>query len=84
MLTRERTKDIARTRLSSVLREDRTNLTMREMALMQLDVLAALSGYVEMEREKAAVSVEKDAGGRAMLTSTVPVVSARRRRGNAS
>ena len=81
---KERTKDVAKARLLGVLREDRTHLSVRELALMQLDVLAALSGYVEMEREKAAVSVEKDAAGRAMLTFTVPVVSARRRRGNAS
>ena len=81
MLTRERTKDIARTRLSSVLREDRTNLTMREMALMQLDVLAALSAYVEMEREQARISVVEDRkSGRIELSFTVPVRAVKRRR----
>ena len=48
MLGRERTKDVARSRLSSVLREDRPTVTARDLALMQLDVLAALSGYLEM------------------------------------
>lgn len=43
MLGRERTKDVARSRLSSVLREDRTTVTARDLALMQLDVLAALT-----------------------------------------
>ena len=60
MLGRERTKDVARSRLSSVLREDRTTVTARDLALMQLDVLAALSGYLEMERDEANTTVARD------------------------
>lgn len=81
MLTRERSKDVARTRLTGVLREDRTNLTMKELALMQLDILAALSAYVDMERDSANLSVAKDRKqNRIALTFTVPVLSVKRRR----
>lgn len=81
MLTRERTKDVARSRLNGVLRQDRTNLTMKELALMQLDVLAALSAYVEMERDLARITVTKDrARDRIDLTFTVPIRAVKRRR----
>ena len=81
MLTRERTKDVARSRLNGVLRQDRTNLTMKELALMQLDVLAALSAYVEMERDLAHITVTKDrARDRIDLTFTVPIRAVKRRR----
>ena len=81
MLTREKTKDVARTRLASVLREDRTNLTMKELALMQLDVLAALSAYVDMERERAHIAVSKDrSAGCTQLTFTVPIRAVKRHR----
>ena len=47
MLGREKSKDIAASRLKSVLREDRTTVSARDIALMQLDVLAALSYLVQ-------------------------------------
>lgn len=81
MLGREKTKDIARNRLSSVLREDRTTVSVRDLALMQLDVLAALSGYLEMERDKANVTITKERlTGQTMLEFVVPVRSVKRRR----
>ena len=81
MLGRERTKDVARSRLSSVLREDRTTVTARELALMQLDVLAALSGYLEMERDEANTTVARDRlTGKTLLEFSVPVRSVKRRR----
>lgn len=81
MLGREKTKDVARSRLSSVLREDRTNVSVRDLALMQLDVLAALSGYLEMERDQAQITVAKERGsGCTLLTFTVPVCAVKRRR----
>ena len=42
MLGRERTRDVARARLGNVLREDRTAVSARDLALMQLDVLFAV------------------------------------------
>mgnify|MGYP000028383054 FL=1 len=81
MLGRERTKDVARSRLSSVLREDRTTVTARDLALMQLDVLAALSGYLEMERDEANTTVARDRlTGKTRLEFSVPVRSVKRRR----
>ena len=81
MLGREKTKDVARNRLSSVLREDRTAVSARDLALMQLDVLAALSGYLEMERDKAMVSVTKERlTGQTLLEFPVPIRSVKRRR----
>ena len=81
MLGRERTKDVARSRLSSVLREDRTPVTARDLALMQLDVLAALSGYLEMERDEANTTVARDRlTGKTLLEFSVPVRSVKRRR----
>ncbi len=81
MLGRERTKDVARSRLSSVLREDRTTVTARDLALMQLDVLAALSGYLEMERDEANTTVARDRlTGKTFLEFSVPVRSVKRRR----
>ena len=81
MLGRERTKDVARSRLSSVLREDRTTVTARDLALMQLDVLAALSGYLEMERDEANTTVARDRlTGTTLLEFSVPVRSVKRRR----
>lgn len=80
MLGRERTKDVARSRLGSVLREDRTNVSVRDLALMQLDVLAALSAYLEMERDQAHITVTRERGGGATLTFTVPVRAVKRRR----
>lgn len=81
MLGRERTKDVARSRLSSVLREDRTTVTARDLALMQLDVLAALSGYLEMERDEANTTVTRDRlTGKTLLEFSVPVRSVKRRR----
>ena len=81
MLGRERTKDVARSRLSSVLREDRTTVTARDLALMQLDVLAALSGYLEMERDEANTTVARDRlPGKTLLEFSVPVRSVKRRR----
>ncbi|GEM_PF-1614154 len=47
----------AKARLNTCLREDRTHLTNRELMLIRLDVLAALSEYVEMERESMKVSL---------------------------
>ena len=81
MLGRERTKDVARSRLSSVLREDRTTVTARDLALMQLDVLAALSGYLELERDEANTTVARDRlTGKTFLEFSVPVRSVKRRR----
>ncbi len=81
MLGREKTKDVARNRLSSVLREDRTAVSARDLALMQLDVLAALSAYLEMERDRAMVTVTKERlTGQTMLEFSVPVRSVKRRR----
>lgn len=81
MLGRERTKDVARSRLGSVLREDRTNVSVRDLALMQLDVLAALSAYLEMESDQAHITVMRERGGSgAVLTFTVPVRAVKRRR----
>ena len=81
MLGRERTKDVARSRLSSVLREDRTTVTARDLALMQLDVLAALSGYLEMESDEANTTVARDRlTGKTFLEFSVPVRSVKRRR----
>ena len=81
MLGRERTKDVARSRLSSVLREDRTTVTARDLALMQLDVLAALSGYLEIERDEANTTVARDRlTGKTFLEFSVPVRSVKRRR----
>lgn len=81
MLGRERTKDVARSRLSSVLREDRTTVTARDLALMQLDVLAALSGYLEMERDEANTTVARDRlTGKTFLEFSVPMRSVKRRR----
>ena len=81
MLGRERTKDVARSRLGSVLREDRTNVSVRDLALMQLDVLAALSAYLEMERDQAHITVTRERGGSgAVLSFTVPVRAVKRRR----
>lgn len=81
MLGREKTRDVARNRLNSVLREDRTNVSMRDLALMQLDVLAALSGYLDMERDRAQTTVTRDRnGGCTLLTFTVPVRAVKRRR----
>ena len=78
MLGRERTRDVARARLGNVLREDRTA---RDLALMQLDVLAALSDSLEMERDQAHITVSRDRGaGRSLLEFTVPIRSVRRRR----
>ena len=74
MLGRERTKDVARSRLSSVLREDRTTVTARDLALMQLDVL-------EMERDEANTTVARDRlTGKTLLEFSVPVRSVKRRR----
>ena len=48
---------------------------------MQLDVLAALSDYLEMERDQARITVSRDRGaGRSLLEFTVPIRSVRRRR----
>ena len=81
MLGRERTRDVARARLGNVLREDRTAVSARDLALMQLDVLAALSDYLEMERDQAHITVSRDRGaGLSLLEFTVPIRSVRRRR----
>ena len=81
MLGRERTKDVARNRLSSVLREDRTTVSARDLALMQLDVLAALSGYLEMERDQASTTIARDRlSGKTLLEFRVPVRSVKRKR----
>ena len=81
MLGRERTRDVARARLGNVLREDRTAVSARDLALMQLDVLAALSDYLEMERDQAHITVSRDRGaGRSLVEYTVPIRSVRRRR----
>jgi len=81
MMIRERTKDVARARLAGVLRQDRTTLTMKELALMQLDVLAALSAYVDMERDRARITVTKDRNNdRIDLTFTVPICAVKRRK----
>ena len=80
MLGRQRTKDVARSRLGSVLREDRTQVSVRDLALMQLDVLAALSAYLEMARDQAHITVTRERGGGATLTFTVPVRAVKRRR----
>ena len=81
MMIRERTKDVARSRLACVLREDRTNLTMKELALMQLDILAALSAYVDMVRDQARITVTKDRkNDRIDLTFTVPICTVKRKK----
>ncbi len=81
MLGREKTKDVARSRLGSVLREDRTAVSVRDLALMQLDVLAALSAYLDMERDQAHITVAKERqSGSTVLTFTVPVRAVKRRR----
>ena len=74
MLGREKSKDIAASRLKSVLREDRTTVSARDIALMQLDVLAALSGYLEMERDEAETAIARDRlTGKTLLEFSVPV-----------
>ena len=66
----------ARARLSNCLKEDRTHLTNRELSLIRLDVLAALSDYVEMERDKMTVSLVHGEGKELnSLTITVPILS---------
>lgn len=70
----ERTSDVAKGRLLDVLRQDRTNLTRKELALMQLDLLAALSDYLDMERDQALLTVQKDhQSSTTLLTFHVPV-----------
>ena len=81
MLGREKSKDIAASRLKSVLREDRTTVSTRDIALMQLDVLAALSGYLEMERDEAETAIARDRlTGKTLLEFSVPVRAVKRRR----
>ncbi len=81
MLGREKSKDIAASRLKSVLREDRTTVSARDIALMQLDVLAALSGYLEMERDEAETAIARDRlTGKTLLEFSVPVRAVKRRR----
>ena len=47
----------------------------------KLDVLAALSAYLEMERDQAHITVTRERGGSgAVLTFTVPVRAVKRRR----
>ena len=79
MLGREKSKDIAASRLKSVLREDRTTVSARDIALMQLDVLAALSGYLEMERDEAETASDR-LTGKTLLEFSVPVRAVKRRR----
>ena len=56
-------------------------MTARDLALMQLDVLAALSGYLEMERDEANTTVARDRlTGKTLLEFSVPVRSVKRRR----
>ena len=81
MLGREKSKDVAASRLKSVLREDRTTVSARDIALMQLDVLAALSGYLEMERDEAETAIARDRlTGKTLLEVSVPVRAVKRRR----
>ena len=81
MLGREKSKDIAASRLKSVLREDRTTVSTRDIALMQLDVLAALSGYLEMERDEAETAIARARlTGKTLLEFSVPVRAVKRRR----
>ena len=77
----ERTSDVAKGRLLDVLRQDRTSLTRKELALMQLDLLAALSAYLDMERDQAQLTVQKDhKSSTTLLTFCVPVRSVKHNR----
>ena len=77
---RSKPKDVARSRLAVVLQEDRTAVPLQMLALMQLDLLTALSAHAEIVRDDANLSVEKDnKSGRLMLHFSVPLTGVKRR-----
>ena len=74
-----RTGETAKERLTNCLKEDRTHLTNRELSLIRLDVLAALSDYVEMERDRMQVLLVHGKGEEPnSLSITVPILAKKR------
>ena len=58
--TNTKTADIAKSRLQSVLTEDRTNISPETLDMIKSEVIKIIESYVELDKDNISFSIVKD------------------------